>query len=398
MKILIATDTYSPTINGVVTSVINLKEQLEMRGHNVRILTLSNHRDSRKDDNVYYVGSLPVKIYPNARMALNLFHPYIKEIINWRPDIIHTQSEFTTFFYAEHIARKCKVPIVHTYHTMYEDYTHYFTKNKKIGMKCVENVSKLLLSKVDSVIVPTRKVKKALLGYGVKSDIKIIPSGINLQNFNRDISPDDKNNLRDLLNINDRDIVFITVGRLGKEKNIQELIGHMVKLCSQRENIKFLIVGDGPYRQELEDSVKEYGLGKNIIFTGMIPPDRIANYYQLGHIFISASTSETQGLTTIEALASSLPLICKNDPCLEEVLREGKNGFTYDEEDVFIKYANSLIENPILRDRMGKDSKERATKYSVNHFAISVEDLYQEVIFDYQNYHHKKLILKKVGY
>ena len=126
MKILLTTDWYKPVVNGVVTSVINLKKELENRGHEVRVLTLSRNYKSYVEEGVYYIKSLNLeKIYPNARAVLPHTEPLIQELIWWRPDIVHSQCEFMTFSYAAKISRKCQCPLVHTYHTVYEDYIHY---------------------------------------------------------------------------------------------------------------------------------------------------------------------------------------------------------------------------------------------------------------------------------
>ena len=128
MKILITNEWYTPTINGVVISIVTLEKELKKLGHDVRILTLSNGIKSYKRDHVIYIRSIGAeKIYPGARIAFSKDNQYIEEIIEWKPDIIHTQCEFSTFRIAKHIAKKCAIPIVHTYHTVYEDYTHYFS-------------------------------------------------------------------------------------------------------------------------------------------------------------------------------------------------------------------------------------------------------------------------------
>ena len=171
MKILITTDVFTPAVNGVVTSVLNLRTQLIERGHDVRILTLSEDNFSRKEENVYYIKSFRIKIYPNARATTNFHNKYIEEIINWGPDIIHSQCEFSSFIFAKMIAKKLNIPIIHTYHTMYEYYTHYFTHNKDLGKKVVGSLSKKLLNNVATVIVPTQKVEQVLKDYGIKNNI-----------------------------------------------------------------------------------------------------------------------------------------------------------------------------------------------------------------------------------
>lgn len=381
MKILIATDVYKPIINGVVISTFNLYEQLKIRGHDVRILTLSNTRSSKHLGDIYYVGSLPVRVYPQARMTVRPYHYYIKEIINWKPDIIHTQSEFATSLYARQISNKLNIPMVHTYHTMYEDYTHYiFPPSKRVGKKAVALFSKYVLDKADEVIVPTNKVMGALKSYGVKREIVEIPTGIHLEKFKREINCNEKEKIKKKLGILEKDKILVTIGRLGREKNIDELINLMKPLSKEERNIKLLIVGDGPVRQELEAHTKSLELEGVVIFTGMVPQEEVHKYYHLGDIFISASTSETQGLTYIEAMASGLPLICRKDECLIDVVDEGINGFIFENEREFINKVESLLDDDNKLKRFKKNAILKAQNFSVEEFGRKVEELYIKVI------------------
>ncbi|HEX2947101.1 MAG TPA: glycosyltransferase family 4 protein [Clostridia bacterium] len=383
MKILITTDVFKPVVNGVVTSVLTLYDQLKKQGHDVRILTLSNNRRSRKEKDVYYIGALPAFLYPNARMTVRIYHPYLEELIQWQPEIIHTQTEFSTYFFARRIAKKLNIPIVHTYHTMYEDYAHYFIKSRKLGRICVAAYSRILLSKTQAVVTPTQKVQNVLKRYGVKKEMFRIPTGIQLNRFTKQLPDSERLGLRRALNISENDSILLSVGRLGKEKNIQELIGFMVKLTKCDKNVKLLIVGDGPYRKELENEVKELGLEECVIFTGMVPQDKVPDYYHLGDIFVNASRSETQGLTYIEAMASGLPLLCRRDECLINVIDQGNNGFMYETEDEFIKYVLSMIDDPAFRKRLRQNAVDKSMEYTAENFSAAIERTYKRVCCEF---------------
>ena len=171
MKVLITTDWYEPVVNGVVVSVLNLKEELQKAGHDVKILTVSPNHYSYKKDDVYYISYWDVRmIYPQARVAFFIRSRYVKELVKWKPDIIHSQCEFSSFLFARHIAKKTGAPIVHTYHTIYEDYQYMFIK-RKLGKKIVKLYSKKLLNNTQAVIAPTKKVKDLLERYGVEREI-----------------------------------------------------------------------------------------------------------------------------------------------------------------------------------------------------------------------------------
>lgn len=377
MKILLATDVYLPVINGVVTSVVNLRDQLRQMGHDVRVLTLSNTGRFHQKEHIYYLGSVPVKIYPNARVSVALFHPFVREILRWRPDVVHTQTEFTTFFVSKQIAKKTGALWVHTYHTLYEKYTHYFTKNCRLGQKFVANLSRMILSKVDGIVVPTHKVYETLRDYGIAARIYEVPTGICLENFQQTLSLEQRTALRAALGLSPEDIVLVTVGRLGAEKNVQELISFLRSGGKVGRRVKLLIVGDGPNRSRLENLVQSLELQGRVFFAGMAPMQEVWRYYQLGDIFVNASTSETQGLVYIEALASGLPLLCRQDECLRSVLENNMNGYTYLDEDEFTVRLQLLLEHPQRMLRMSENARKTAQKFSAKQFGEKIVHVYQ---------------------
>ncbi|MFS0674851.1 glycosyltransferase family 4 protein [Ornithinibacillus sp. 179-J 7C1 HS] len=385
MKILITSEWYAPTINGVVTSIVNLEKELNRLGHEVRILTLSNRRRSYRRDHVTYISSIGAgKIYPGVRVTFSKDNRYIEEIAEWKPDIIHSQCEFSTFRIARHIAKKCAIPIVHTYHTVYEDYTHYFSPNKKWGKAMVALFSKKILNQASCVIAPTAKVSSLLKEYGVTQPIEVVPTGIDMNRFAVEMSSYERKLLKEKHHIPEHHKVLLFVGRLAKEKNLEEILTFVSKI--KNENLTLLIVGDGPYRNELEEMAETLGIKENVIFVGMITPEKIPFYYQLGDIFVSASNSETQGLTYIEALANGLPALCRKDACLENVLEDGVNGWQYETFDQFKERLDAMLSVPELYMRLCANAKAGAIrKYSSVTFAKTLEDLYERTIQMYQD-------------
>lgn len=384
MKVLITTDAFSPMINGVVTSTMNLYEELTNLGHDVRILALANDHHSRRVGNVYYIHSFGVSFYPNARATVVYRNRYIDEIMEWHPDIIHTQTEFCTFFIAKRIAKKLNIPMVHTYHTMYEHYTNYFIKSEAVGHKAVVLFSKEIIKNVEAVIAPTIKTKNTLQRYGIQTPIEVIPTGLKLDKFQEKISAKERSRRRQELGISDQDKVLITVGRLGREKNIDEILANMVEVLKEHKDIKMLIVGDGPHREALQEEAEKLQIADNVIFTGMVPIEEVHNYYKLGDIFVSASISETQGLTYIEALISGLPLLCRQDDCLNGVLIEGKNGFAYSTKEECLEYLRKLLKDDALCTRLGINAARGAEKFSAKAFGESAAALYERVIENYK--------------
>ena len=382
MKILITSDLFSVKTNGVVTSLRNLRDAMVEKGHDVKILTLSEDMHSHKDENeeVYYICSVPIGIYPDLRMPLKYRHSLMKEIIEWKPDVIHSQCEFFSYQFALYISKKTRAHIIHTYHTMYEDYAQYITKNRKLSKYVLSKFFKIRLKSADRVIAPTKKVEELLVGYELDSPISIVPSGISLAQHKERISREERSKFRRELGIQDDRIVLLSLGRLGNEKNIDELLDFYAKARIQYENLMLLIVGDGPARDELESRTRELGLLGKVIFTGKVAPTEVQKYYQLGDVFVSASTSETQGLTYIEAAANGLPLLCRQDICLDDVIEQGENGYAYESEEEFLAYIDDIVHNSEWRENAARRSEEISEMFDKEVFGDSVEEIYKSVI------------------
>lgn len=380
MKILITTDLFSTETNGVVTSVKNLHEELTKKGHQVFILTISDSIYSHRENYTYYIRSMPFAIYPDVRMPISYHHRLIKELIDWKPDIIHSQCEFFSFQFAQYISKNTGAPIVHTYHTMYEQYVKYLIPSQRVGNQVVRVVSKNRLKGVKKVIAPTHKVETALYNYGISSEIAVVPSGISLEQHQLRITDEERLNKRRILGIKSDDIVLINLGRLGHEKNLEELLKLFSIATTKKNNLKFLIVGDGPARSDLEKLSSDLNISHKVIFTGMVKPSEVQTFYQLGDIFVSASTSETQGLTYIEAAANGLPLLCRQDLCLQDVIIQGENGFAYNNASDFLKYLDFIIKNPDWRNKASKKSENIAGGFDKTSFGNKIEQIYKEVL------------------
>lgn len=377
MKILITTDVYHTMVNGVAVSVDNLYRSLKESGNDVRILTLAKTPFSYYEKDVYYIQSNSIKIYPDARATLSFWDDLLEEIIEWGPEIIHSQCEFFTFIFAKKLAKRLNIPIVHTYHTLYEYYTHYFCPSKGIGKKMVAAFSRFICKQADMVIAPTKKTADILKGYEVHSEIMILPTGISLEWLRRTVGKEEQESLREKLQIPKKVPVMITLGRLAQEKNVEFLIRQMADPRIRASKMHFLIVGDGPDREHLELFVKELNLEEVVHFAGMVSPEEVYKYYRLGDVFVSASQSETQGLTYIEAMTCGLPLLCFKDECLQNVLRSGWNGYFFENEEEFIDRLLFCFKE---RETLSLHASEMAGEFSRETFGARALQIYMKMV------------------
>ena len=381
MKILITTDWYKPVINGVVTSVVTLKEQLERLGCEVRVVTLSGKGYAYREGDVYYLPSVDAsRIYPGARAA---FPPCrgLGEILSWRPDLIHSQCEFSSFLVAKWIG----IPIVHTYHTVYEDYTHYFSAGKPWGKQAAALFSRFILERTDRVIVPTKKVAGLLAGYGVDRPMEVIPTGIRTERFapvrsgsGAKEQREERKRIRQSLGIGEEKVMLLALGRLAKEKNLEELITFFGRL--DEPGMELVIAGDGPERKALEALAGQQKGRERIHFAGMIPFEETPAWYRAADLFVCASRSETQGITYLEALSAGLPVVCRKDECVEGIVRDGLNGYVYESRADFSLCCRLLAQDPGRRSLFGARAARTGMEYSAERFGERVLQAYEKTL------------------
>lgn len=387
MRIGIFTDTYPPFINGVSTSIVMLKKALEKQGHTVYIVTVNNENMKYKyeeDEKVIRIPGIPVGIYD---YRLTGIYPVkiVNKIRKWHLDVIHSQTEFGVGTFARIIAKQFHIPLVHTYHTMYEDYVHYITKGYFVGTskKIVEYLTLFYCDKtISELIVPTEKTKELFKEkYKVNRNVYVIPTGIEIEKFylenNKNLNILEK---RNSLCIAKDDFVILFVGRIGTEKNIDLLLNGMDKLIKLSKKIKLLIIGDGPDMGYYKEYVYKRKLGKNVIFTGKVPWDSISEYYLIADIFATASVTETQGLTVIEAMAAGLPVVCINDESFTGTIMNNVDGIIFNNLEEYIEAITKLYQDRELLKNLGKKARIDAEKYSSEKFATSVLEVYRTAI------------------
>ena len=389
MRIGIFTETYTPYISGIVTSEVMLKKALEKLGHEVYVVTanLENfHYLYDEKERVLRIPGIPTGIYETR---LTSFYPFraVNTIKKWNLDIIHSQTEFGIGTFARVIAKQYEIPIVHTYHTMYEDYKDYLTKGYFDGAstQIVRYLTKFYCDKtIQELIVPTKKTydlfKKK---YKYDRNVHIIPTGIEIERFYKEnIEQEKLKKLKSKLGFKASDIVVLYLGRIGYEKSIDFLIKNHATVVKKYKNVKLLIVGDGPDLEKFKTLARKLKIDDSIVFTGKVDWEETKYYYNISDIFVTASNTETQGLTVVEALASSLPVIALDDDAFRNVVIDGLCGYLFKDKKEYIKKLAELIDDKQLRVRMGGQGRINAEPYSSRYFAERVLDVYNIALKD----------------
>lgn len=380
MKILLTTDLSMPAVNGVVISVWNLYGELK-KNNDVKILTLSNSKHSYREGDIYYIKAMKTGVHESAFISMRIYDKYIDELIEWKPDIIHSNCEFSTYTFADKIKKETGAPIVHTYHTMYEHYIHYIIKHgADFGKKILYPFMRSRLKTASLIIAPTEKVKKALVNNKIDKPIKVVPSGIDLSEFNKILKIEEKEEIKEKLAIPKDAFILGSLGRIAEEKNFSESLRIFKKVLIKSSNIYYIIVGGGDYLDELKDEAKKLDIEEKVIFTGMVSPTEVYKYYQTFDIFLASTVSETQGLTYIEALSNKCALVVRRDEAIDGIIEHNYNGFIYDEENEACEYINRLVENEDLLNEIKNNADKSKYSFSKEKFGERIYSIYQEVL------------------
>lgn len=403
MRVGIFTESYPPLVNGVSTSILMLEHALTKLGHEVFIITVSDNKKDYVLENNGHILRLPSVNLANCYdYKMTSVYPIkaVNMIKKMNLDVIHSNVEFTVGIFARVVSEQLSIPLVHTYHTNWEDYTHYITKNKKILDDICKKLLKYLVvffedKTVTELIVPSNKIYNLFKDkYKFTKNIHIIQTGIETSKFYKEnFNQKDINSLKKKLGIKKKNFVVMTVSRLAKEKSVDRIINNHKELVKKYSNMKLLIVGDGPDIDKLKDEAKSLGVSDSVIFTGKVPLSDIPIYYQLGNVFVTASKSETQGLTVVEAISSSLPIVAVKDDSFVNSVIEDFNGFVFTDDEKYINSISKLYEDKDLYNRLSNQSRLLSEDFSSEYFALKVLKVYETAIENYKK-DNKKIINK----
>ncbi len=403
MRIGLFTDTYPPFINGVSTSVYMLKKALEKKGHQVFVVTLNNetfHYKFDEDNTVIRIPGLPIGIYDYRVTSVYPIRA-MNIIRKWKLDVIHSHTEFSVGTFARFVARQFNIPLVHTYHTLYEDYIYYITKGyfDKPSKKIVEYLTHFYCdTTANELIVPTKKIYDLFKEkYNVEKNIYIIPTGIEIDRFYAEnIKEEDVDEVRKKIGISKNDFNIIFVGRIAQEKNIELLLNGQKLINEKNKKINLIIIGDGPDMDNYKSMSKSLGIDNNVFFVGKVPWEDIPKYYRAANVFATASTSETQGLTVIEAMAASIAPICIDDESFRNTVVDGLNGRIFKTKTEYVEIVLELSKNKNKLGLLQKQARLNAEVHSSKYYGERALDVYKHAI-EHKRYDNYGVIGKLVG-
>lgn len=377
MKILIATDCYKYSMNGVTTSILALCSGYRRRGHEVKVLSLSYRHLSFREGDDYYIRSFPALIYPDLRISFARRDPLLEELKSWKPDIIHIHTDGSSNRFATQIMKHTGTPLIKTCHTNY-DYYVFGRFSSFPPFKALSGFAgSRLYRHANIVTVPSHKAVSFPFLHSLRDRLIVIPNGIELDRYRNRFSARERHAFRLSLGIDDHTRVLIILSRLSKEKNIRKLISYFPDILKKTPDVKFLIVGDGPDKKHLEKQAAKLLLKEHVIFTGRIPADDVWQYYSAADIYVADPIFEVHSMSYMEAMASGLPLFCRADDSLEGVLEHGQNGLIWHSREQFVDLACKLLSDDALRASMADHAIQKAAGFSNDTYASAMLHVYE---------------------
>ncbi|HLK56447.1 MAG TPA: glycosyltransferase [Chthonomonadaceae bacterium] len=378
MQIALFSECYLPVTNGVVTSLVTLRETLRSWGHTVYIIAPGIPQPD-DDADVFRLPELPFPRHP-----YHFARPFPRLNIDFaclQAQIVHCHHPFTVGSLGAKMAQKYHLPMIYTAHSLYDSMMKSSKSSlvRTMGEQSMIGMIRRFCSKADTVIVPSRYTREALRADGVEARFAVVPSGI----VPPVLRPEARAETRQALGLAPEAPLLLCVGRLGPEKRVDILLRAVAILRKRRlppplDDFRLALVGDGQTRKELEMLARDLELGNRVVFVGAQPHTTIGDWYAAGDIFVMSSPVETQGLVLVEAMAAGLPCIAADYGGAREVVVSHETGLCVSlTAESFADAIEWLLRNPDNRRRFAENGKLRAQEYSPETMAQGVLDVYE---------------------
>jgi 1,2-diacylglycerol 3-alpha-glucosyltransferase len=345
-------------LGGVPTAVETIRRGLEALGHDVVVVAPRMPGTLDEGGRVLRVPAIPAPTYPDFALPLPLGPALARRLRALDLDVVHAHHPFLLGASARRLARAWSRPFVFTYHTLYERYAHYVPLPHAMVARRALRWSVGFADTADLVLAPSDFVARRLQSHGVRRPVEVLPTGIDLERFR----PGDQADARPALGLDRADRVLLYVGRLDREKNLEFLLDAAARVGSPRARL--LLVGRGTQATALRRVASARGLGERVEFRGGVPPDDLPRYYRAADVFVFASTTETQGLAVLEAMACGLPVVAVRASGVEEVVGEGVSGLLVPEDTTaFAGAVTQVLGDPHLGAKLAHGAREAASPF-----------------------------------
>jgi glycosyltransferase involved in cell wall biosynthesis len=392
LKIAMFTNNYFPVIGGVPISIQRLAKALRKRGHEIKIFAPEYKEESENEENIIRCNSL--YHYEESGLEFpvtNIYSPQIKKDFKaGNFDLVHAHHPFWLGNKGRKLAEKFNLPLAFTYHTRLEKYAHYVPNILFMRKFFANRLSHFLIqnfaNKTDAVFAPTESTKEYLRNVGVSRYIKVMPTGIDFEYYNCD-----ENKIKELRKelIGKSEHLLISVSRLSKEKNLYFLLDGINRLKETSElDFKLIIIGSGSEKENIMQFIKDNSLENYIELIGAVDFREMAKYYLASDLFVFASTTETQGMVLLEAMAAKNPVVAVKSSGIDDVIEEASNGYKTEEEiDKWSSRIKELLNDRKKYEEFSQNAFETAKNYSIEKMAEEAEELYYKIM-QLKKYHN----------
>lgn len=376
LRIAMFSDSALPILNGVSVSIDGLVRELRRQGHSVHLYTAAfpGHRDA--DPNTFRFRAIQTPWVPGYPMAAPPFYGMLREFRQHQYDVVHTHTPFTVGFVGLRWAESHGIPIVSTYHTLYDRYAHYvpYFPRRYIRFKIAKHTS-FYYGSMNEVIVPSEAAQRWLRRHGVSTPTHVIPTG----GLERKML--DRAECRMKLGISPSQKILLYVGRLAKEKNLECLFQMAAIALREDRNAHVWLVGDGPHRAELTELARSLGIGDRVKFVGFVPREDVDAFYAAADLFVFSSITETQGLVIQEAMLYGLPAVAVTGGGAGESILDGENGYLVrNDPGAFSDRVLDVLSLDDLHARLSKGAIESVRDRTLPVMASRVSDVYRLAI------------------
>lgn len=379
MRILMISDVYFPRINGVSTSIQTFRRGLHAAGHET-VLIAPEYPIANTAADEGETMRIPSRYLPrdpeDRLMKARRIRALRPDLARRGFDIVHVQTPFIAHYQGVSMARELGVPVVETYHTYFEEYLYHYVPLLPRGLMrfLARRFTTSQCNALDALVVPSLAMQSALEEYGVHCPMKIVPTGLDMQRFEKG----DGQRFRALLGIEPDQPTLVHVGRVAHEKNIDFLFRMLSHVVARMPRAVMILAGEGPALAHCKSYVASLGLEAHVRFVGYLSRDAaLLDCYKAGDLFVFSSKTETQGLVLLEALALGVPVVSTAHMGTADIVRPERGArVAPDDEAAFAQIALALLADPARRASMSQAARDYAATWSAQAMAERLVDFY----------------------
>ncbi len=380
MRVAVFTDTYLPTVDGVVNSILNTRRTLREMGHEVLVVAPGTKNQSApKEDDVLFCRSRDLRRYPGYRLAIFPTKAEMDFISRRGADIVHSHGIGPMGIKGMWVSRELRLPMIQTFHTMIQDAIPHYTSLRGDSAFLIKLLSAYLrgfLHRCQAVVAPTRAILQELSQIAPHMKrTAVVPSGVDVETFSGNLDGDLVRRRHGI----DGAPLILHVGRISPEKDIGFLIRNLPRLASMLTGVKLMLVGTGPALQDYQSLVHRLGLQEDVIFAGFVRDEELPLYYAAADAVATASRFETQGLAVLEAMACGKPVAAVNYRAFPEYISDGINGFLFTAGDAE-GFCAAMVKAMNAGADLRRKARETAEKFSLQRCTENLVSVYEDMI------------------